>query len=384
MSNRPEDLDIWVLAGQSNMQGSGALNGYLLPDERVWNFTMAGNWEIANEPMHRLWESFAPVNQTLMRPNQTEEMQKWSDQELAEYDRRTITRGSGLGLSFGISKADALKKPIGLISAAHGGTSLTQWSSKLKDKGVDSLYGAMLERIKRAGGNLKGVLWYQGENDALSMEDGLAYADRLSEWISDLRSDLNMPELPVIVVQLGRLMLNVANEPAWDLVREALYNVPNNVPHTAVTSAIDLSLEDYIHISTKGLIRLGSRMARLALGMNTYNGPRVERIERLKPDQMFQAESYLRVVTSGVTGSWNPDDNIRGFQIYSKDNLTISDNAVCNAFPDPSDSKSILIRVYLPVDDDMKVGYGLGFNPCCNAVDSADMPLCTFLPRSID
>ena len=59
--------DVWVLAGQSNMQGCGWLEGVLQPDPRVWTFTSAGEWQIAAEPLHRLWESFTHVHQDFMR-----------------------------------------------------------------------------------------------------------------------------------------------------------------------------------------------------------------------------------------------------------------------------------------------------------------------------
>ncbi len=39
--NIPNNLDVWVMAGQSNMDGNGLLNGSLKPDERVLNFTSA-------------------------------------------------------------------------------------------------------------------------------------------------------------------------------------------------------------------------------------------------------------------------------------------------------------------------------------------------------
>ena len=62
------DIDAWILAGQSNMEGIGELAEALVPSERVWSFTSAGRWEIAAEPLHRFWESFTPIHQLLVRP----------------------------------------------------------------------------------------------------------------------------------------------------------------------------------------------------------------------------------------------------------------------------------------------------------------------------
>lgn len=204
MIRRPDALDAWVLAGQSNMQGRAWLRGALQPDRRVWSFSSAGQWEQAVEPLHRLWESFTPVHQALMRDGMSPADQARSDAELARREAAEGTIGAGLGISFGKAMADALRRPIGLIPAAHGGTSLGQWCES--SKGTDHLYGAMLERIRRAGGRLRGVLWYQGESDTDELAAARRYGERLDRWIAALRADTGAPGLPVVVVQLGRVL----------------------------------------------------------------------------------------------------------------------------------------------------------------------------------
>ena len=146
------DFDVWVLAGQSNMQGYAWLDGALVPDERVWSFTSAGAWGIAEEPLHRLWESFTPVHQEMMRLWLPEEEKGISDAENARRENESRKLGAGLGISFAAAMADELGTSIGLIPAAHGGASLDQWGPSIKDLGGRSLYGAMLERIEKAGG----------------------------------------------------------------------------------------------------------------------------------------------------------------------------------------------------------------------------------------
>src|SRR4051812_30407816 len=100
------NLDVWVLAGQSNMQGCGLLCNPMLPDssasdERVLNFTMAGHWQVAEEPLHPLWESYTPVHENFLRagvPNDT----RPTEEIAAEY-RDNCTWGAGLGISFGVA-----------------------------------------------------------------------------------------------------------------------------------------------------------------------------------------------------------------------------------------------------------------------------------------
>ena len=67
----PNDFDVWVLAGQSNMEGCGWLEGALQPDERVSVFSSAGAWGVAQDPLHWFWESITPVHQELRRAGMT-------------------------------------------------------------------------------------------------------------------------------------------------------------------------------------------------------------------------------------------------------------------------------------------------------------------------
>ena len=389
-----QNHDVWVLAGQSNMQGCGWLAGALEPDERVWSFSSAGQWDIAAEPLHRLWESFTPVHAELMRTWMPEADKQISDEEWARREDETRKIGAGLGLSFGIAMAGALGKPIGLIPAAHGGTSLDQWSPKLKILGGRSLYGAMLKRIERAGGHLRGILWYQGESDAIMMDLARTYAQRLDEWIAAVRADTGMPDLPVIAVQIGRVIEppdRAGVWPGWDLVREALRQLPQRVPHTAVTTAVDLPLVDLIHINTPALIRLGQRLARLARQLNAgaddAHGPEVVAIERFtSPAGICNA---LRVRFRGLIGRWMLSDtqcaHLRGFEVRLPDAEYRAPLYVVNAFVDRAagNGTDIVVLLNREMDADVKLGYGLGLDPACDLIDEADMPLCAFLPQPV-
>lgn len=61
----PDDLDVWVMAGQSNMEGCGSLAESIEPDPRVWCFTTRHEWRIAKDPLHDLLDSRAPADRTL-------------------------------------------------------------------------------------------------------------------------------------------------------------------------------------------------------------------------------------------------------------------------------------------------------------------------------
>jgi len=81
---------------------------------------------------------------------------------------------------------------------------------------------AEYERIARAGGKLRGILWYQGCSDA-SADWAPSYLDRMTAWVAAARADTGVPDLPVLVVQIGNLVQpDQSNAKWWDMVREAL------------------------------------------------------------------------------------------------------------------------------------------------------------------
>lgn len=377
----PENLDVWILAGQSNMEGCGSLVNTLPPDERVWCYYSGGYWDIAKDPLHVLHHSAAPVDLQLRRRDFPDDMT--DDAVRAYYDEVTAGMGGGLGVSFGKVMTDATGSPVGLVAAAHGGTSLEEWSETRKNEGMHSLYGAMLERVKLAGGTVRGILWYQGESDCEQIGIAETYLERFTRWITAARTDLGKPDLPVVAVQLGCTTMpepGSEQEKAWDIVRQALYDLPDTVPYTAVTSAIDLGLEDNIHIDTVGLNMLGSRMARLALGLTGETGhtanPRVESVESFENSTPYV---FVRIDCSGVTGGWHPERRIAGFDVYDAQGQPVPDNRVYAAFRDPDNPSAIILKLNRKPESGEQIGCGRGLNPYCNAVDDAGMPLCAFL-----
>ncbi len=382
----PEDLDVWVLAGQSNMQGAGLLRLAPPPDDRVWCFSSAGRWGRAEEPLHRPWESFTAVHAEILRPKLPPERRGWTNGHLAREEARQRTTGVGPGLSFGMAMADALGRPVGLIPAAHGGTKLAAWSPDRRGEGDRSLYGAMLRRIERAGGTLRGILWYQGESDANDGEVS-AYAERFDAWIAAVRADTGRADLPVVAVQIGRVVRPgvQGTERAWETLRETLRTLPQRTPHTAVTSAVDLCLADTLHLETPGQLRLGRRLARLALHLAGADGggpnPQPRRLEaRPQPGGLGR----VCVACDHVRGGWQPPRHVPGFEVRTPDGKPHPVFAVIEGFVEPDQPAELQVLLNLPPDRTARLGYGLGLSPHCVAADAADMPLPAFAPRAIE
>ncbi len=107
-----------------------------------------------------------------------------------------------MGLSFAVEMVKRTGVPIGLIPCAHGGTSMSQWDPTLKDKGGDSLYGAMIRRFQTIGGKVAGVVWYQGESDA-SPSAAPKFPTKFEEFVAAVRRDFGQPDLPFYMCRSG-------------------------------------------------------------------------------------------------------------------------------------------------------------------------------------
>lgn len=224
----PADLDMYVLAGQSNMAGRGAISdGDRPPHPRVWVLGGDLRWGPARDPLHRDGPD----------------------------------AGVGPGLSFGEAVAAARPdRHVGLVPCAVGGSPLSRW-----ERGGD-LYVAMLGRAAEARkrGRLRAVLWHQGESDARSAALAASYGDRLTAAVADLREDLGEPDLPVVIGLLGPLPAD--RFPHRDEVNAALSALPGRVRRVAAVNSEGLTTgPDGVHLDAESARELGRRFA-AALG----------------------------------------------------------------------------------------------------------------------
>jgi sialate O-acetylesterase len=119
---------------------------------------------------------------------------------------------------------------------------------------------------------LKGVLWYQGENNAGNAADGLQYIEKKRAMIHDWREWFGDPNLPFYYVQLAAWQ-KPTEDPGladgWAFFRDAQRQCLN-LPHTGMAVAIDIGDADDIHPKNK--YDVGERLARWALARE-YSNP---------------------------------------------------------------------------------------------------------------
>lgn len=363
--------DVWILAGQSNMQGVGNRVNEETPDPRVNTFSMSYEWRVAQEPLHTLPESPDAIHFDAIQGEAERQKQigGWRDGH----------KGAGLGLPFAREMVLRTGRPVGLIASAHGGTSMAGWNPALKDQSGASLYGSMCQQVAAAGGRVRGVLWYQGESDA-NAEASAIFPQKFQELIEAMRRDFNNPELPFYFVQLGRVILPW-DEPAWNRIQNMQLNALSQIPNTAMVPAVDLGLNDGIHIGTPGLKTLGHRLAAIAetnlYGGKTLAGPRVASMQRVGTGY----GQHLRVSFSGVNGHLVTAGRPSGFSV-SEGPEGVVKPCVFNVDIAPDDPSALLIWV-----NEFPAGahlwYGRGTDPYCNIADEAGMALPVFGPVAI-
>jgi sialate O-acetylesterase len=365
--------DLWVLAGQSNMEGVGDLVDLQQPDPKVHSFDLTDTWLQATEPLHTLVSAVDRVHWA--RPAGQEPVRLTGD-ALARYNEKR-QKGAGLGLPFAVEMVHRTGVPIGLVPCAHGGTSMAQWDPALKDKAGDSLYGGMIRRVNAVGGKVAGVLWYQGESDANPTAAPL-FPAKFAELVAAIRSDFAQPDLPFYYVQLGRHLSN-QNEKEWNQIQEAQRLAEAAIPHSGMITAVNTSLDDGIHVSTQDQKRLGKQFANLALG-KMKRGPRLTSI-KVEPG-VNPNTSIIRVTYSDVNGRLEADSRISGFSVHSAEGATLP--VLFKAQFDPANGSAVLLYFQGKLPEGATLHYGYGKDPYCNVRDSADMGAPVFGPLPIE
>ena len=235
------NLDLFILAGQSNMSGYGEIK--VEEVETVPRAFLFGNdyrWRQAREPV---------------------------DDPTGQVDQ--VSQDTEAGYSCGTSFAKAFLKNypnsfVGLIPCAKGGSPIEEWQRNLSEH---SLYGSCLKRALAASsmGKIRGLLFFQGETDALGpdfetqrVKNPFQWKKKFSTFVSDFRKDLRIQDLPVVFAQIGS-----NKDPGafrnWKVVQEEQRNV--HLPNCRMIRTEDLALRDVVHFDSAGYRIIGERFA---------------------------------------------------------------------------------------------------------------------------
>ncbi len=358
--------DVWILGGQSNMQGCGYFPKKRLPaDPQVRAFYMDDRWAVAEDPIHNMWDCVDAVHVDLKGGMRTPKPDpEW---------------GVCPGPAFGNEMRRISGVPQGLIACAHGGTNMTQWDPKRKKEGGKSLYGAMIRRVVKNGGRVAGLIWYQGCSDA-GPEAAKLFTGRMKDFVAAVRRDCGDKSLPVAMVQIGRVMGSSDEGAAdWNSIQDQQRLLPGEIKNITTVPAIDLPLDDTIHVSGAGHYVLGVRLANAMQVLRVGRKAGVPPIAFKKVTiETVHGLGVVVVEFENVAGKLCSGSRPNGFVI-------INDKSGVNHFDIQLDGPCARIRSALPPAAlaGCKLRYGYGPTPYCNIMDETGRPLPVFGPVSL-
>jgi hypothetical protein len=233
-------MQLFLLAGQSNMAGRGDIAAQdQLIHPRIFVLNRQLEWVPAVEPLH--------------------------------FDKPAAAVGPGLAFARALVEQDA-GAIIGLIPAAVGGSPISAWEpgAIYAETGAKPYDDALLRtRHALRQGELRAILWHQGESDA-NPQAAPHYQARLRALISRFRSAFGNDQLPVLLGQLGHWPERPWDD-AWKQVDQAQREVAASVPGVQFVSSQGLAHKgDVLHFDAAAARELGRRYAAsfLALSAN--------------------------------------------------------------------------------------------------------------------
>ena len=257
--------EVLVMAGQSNMQ-------FHLKE---------------SETVSTNWVSDANIRQFMTTTIEGKERFLAKDGWVG-LDRATAGDWSALAYETAVRRARARKIPIGIIHCFQGASAIKAWLPKTlaldprlmlppelrvhDDSRSDytdpfNKSGTLYERQFSEIGPfaVSAVVWYQGESNTGSVEEGRLYADMLAALIGQWRLDFGDARLPFVVVQIAAYPYEGdpkawCKRDAWAAVQMSQRQIAKIVPHvTSVRSEDVCDADKGIHPPTKW--RLAERIA---------------------------------------------------------------------------------------------------------------------------
>ncbi len=387
----PEEGDVWILAGQSNMQGAGRIKDTLVSPQ-IWMMHMDDRWGNAHSPLHRIFEAKAPAYALAFhklngKPGASIESTLAMFERNRKISRKTPLGGTGPGLFFARHLQENTGRPVGLIPCALGGSTIDQWNPDHLPGGDSCLYGAMINRARSSGtAQIKGMIWAQRESEAM-LGQPETYEEKLLYFIDATRRDLDKPDLPILIVQIGRLIThNPEMARSWEAIREIQRQVVKKRSGLYLTTGIDLELDDVAHYSTASNQVLGKRLAELAL-THIYKTtghaeqPMPHSIE-LKRDSL-SGSPYLKLHFQGVNGKLATHGKAGSFELRIGGETPFG-YVISRVELDPEDAAGLRLFLSAIPRETGELICGQGINPHMNITDSKNMAIPAFGPIEID
>ena len=375
--------DIWLLAGQSNMEGAGRMREQdyeyeKSPDTSVRALYMDDEWRPAAARLHQLWLSSDPAHIAAFGADKKNHDGR---ADIKDFYPQEQVRGVGPGLYFALRMREKTGVPQGVIPAAVGGAPIEMWTP---EAGRDNYYSAALRRIKLCGSNIRGMFWYQGEGYSGSLEE---YDLRFESMRSGFAAVCGVDLLPSVQVQTFRCLLPWASESkesaySWSRFRAHQTDMADNLPVLRTVASNDLELDDLIHLSAYSHEILGRRAADAMLGLigGYETEPRLASITA-SPDSVVSSWYEISVRYDNICGKLISSGIPSGFALSEGDKVPamtwMQHTSLCG--------DTVKIRTELTLDKlrYMSLWYGFGHDFYCNITDEKGHALPSMGPVSL-
>lgn len=251
------DWDIYVLAGQSNANGTNTNASNLPPSLQ------------ADQPDVQLF--FGEINDGVTAPGSWGNLRPGSGTVIGQGTQPTAF---GSELTLGRTLADANpNRNVAIIKFAANSTDLAnRWNPANND-----LYGELLTRIDAATGvitdananfSIRGLAWHQGEQDGRNLNNSGNYDQNLTNFISSFRTDLASDLASDFHVAVGHLGASTAttNVVGYAEVQNAQAAVAARDANVSLIPTSSLALSDNVHLDESGQQALGIGFAGAFLG----------------------------------------------------------------------------------------------------------------------
>ncbi|KKN73009.1 hypothetical protein LCGC14_0405630 [marine sediment metagenome] len=233
---------IFILAGQSNMVGRAGLieDDFNYFNENILVFGNDYQLKIAYEPID----------------NGDGQI------DIASYDKRPQF---GPSMPFGIAMSTYLNQKVILVPCALGGSSISQWERPKNPLDTYTLYGSLVNRAliakQMSNGIIAGVIWFQGEKDAVSYLDTHSnYLNLFIKFATNIRIDLRDSQMPFIYAQLGPQDNNELFT-YWDDIKAQQEQAQYLISNSKMIKTDDLTIFDYVHFTHRSYELIGQRFA---------------------------------------------------------------------------------------------------------------------------
>ena len=248
----PNDLDVYLVLGQSNAEGYcfwANLDPADQANDRTDNLQytasltggttwQAGNWAQIDPPNNNSWEIAGCFG---------------SEVGFGDTVKSIVEAGS----------SSTFTKRVAVAKFAKGGTSLshdwspTQGGGGYMYNGWQSTLTDFQTKLTNAGYTftIRGVIWFQGEQDSFTQAQADAYEANLTAFIADVRSDIGDPNLPFVI---SKIKWEAGNDPGFEAtVRTAQQNVADALTHVAILDAANYTRRDTVHLDADSMYQYG-------------------------------------------------------------------------------------------------------------------------------